>query len=277
MDKPIPIYVISGGTGASGEQLVRTVLAQFPDSQVSVWICAHVRQEAQLEQTIAEAARNKGIVVHTLVDPNLRQALIDLARARGVVEVDLMGALLSQLSERFGQEPIVHPGLYRRLRQAYFDRVAAIEFTLAHDDGLRSEGWSGADAVLVGPSRVGKTPLSMYLAVLGWKIANVPVVPHIDPPRALAELDRRRVFGLSMEPGQLLFYRKQRQGHLGAGGLGDYTDPAKIHLEIEEARAYYRRRGFTTLDVTDRPIEASADQIVDLITRRFGSEAHHTP
>ena len=156
-----------------------------------------------------------------------------------------MGALLSHLSERLGQEPLAHPGLYRRLRQAYFDRVAAIEFTLAHDDGLRPEGWSGADAVLVGPSRVGKTPLSMYLAVLGWKIANVPLVPEIDPPRTLTQLDRRRVFGLSMEPGQLLFYRKQRQGRMGAGGLGAYTDASKIHLEIEAARALYRRSGFT--------------------------------
>jgi regulator of PEP synthase PpsR (kinase-PPPase family) len=277
MDKPIPIYVLSGGTGASGEQLLRTVLAQFPDNQVSVRIIAHVRQREQIKQAVAEAARHQGTVLHTLVDPELRQTLVALAQAYGVVEIDLMGALLAHLSDRLGKEPIAHPGLYRRLRQAYFDRVTAIEFTLAHDDGQRSDGWAGADAVLVGPSRVGKTPLSMYLAVLGWKIANVPLIPQVDPPRVLTELDRRRVFGLSMEPGQLLFYRKQRQGRLGAGGLGAYTDGTKIHLEIETVRAYYQRSGFTTIDVTDRPIEATADQIADLITRRFGSKAHHTP
>jgi regulator of PEP synthase PpsR (kinase-PPPase family) len=274
MAQTTPIYVLSGGTGASGEQLVRTVLAQFPDSQVSVRIVAHLHQHAQLEQAIAEAARHQGLVVHTLVDPDLRQVLIDRARAHDVVEIDLMGSLITHLSERLGQKPIAHPGLYRRLRQAYFDRVAAIDFTLAHDDGLRPEGWTDADAVLVGPSRVGKTPLSMYLAVLGWKIANVPLVPGVEPPRALAHVDRRRAFGLSMEPGQLLFYRKQRQSRLGAGRLGDYTDASKIHIEIEAACALYRRSGFTTIEVTDRPIEATADQIVDLITRRFGSGAH---
>jgi len=277
MDKPIPVYVLSGGTGASGEQLLRTVLAQFPDNLVSVRIVAHLRQREQIERAIAEAARHQGTVVHTLVDPELRQSLIDLARAYDVAEIDLMGSLLNHLSDRLGQAPIAHPGLYRRLRQAYFDRVAAIEFTLAHDDGQRPEGWTDADAVLVGPSRVGKTPLSMYLAVLGWKIANMPLVPEFEPPRTLAQLDRRRVFGLTMEPGQLLFYRKQRQGRLGAGGLGAYTDAPKIHLEIEAVCAFYRRSGFTTIDVTDRPIEATADQVVDLITRRFGSEAHHTP
>ena len=274
MNKPAPIYVISGGIGASGEQLVRTVLAQFPESQVSISIIAHVRQCEQIELAIAQAARTKSTVVHTLVDPELRQSLVDQAQVHGVAEFDLMGPLLSHLGDRLEQEPTIHPGLYRRLNQAYFDRVDAIKFTLAHDDGLRSEGWSDADVVLVGPSRVGKTPLSMYLAVLGYKIANVPLVPGIDPPHTLAQLDRRRVFGLSIEPGQLVFYRKQRQGGMGAGGLGAYTDASKIHLEMEAACALYRHSGFTVLDVTDCPIETTADQIIDRITRRFGSQAH---
>jgi regulator of PEP synthase PpsR (kinase-PPPase family) len=197
-----------------------------------------------------------------------------MARQQQVAEVDLMGSLLSHLSERLGQEPVAHPGLYRRLRQAYFDRVAAIDYTLEHDDGLRPAGWSDADAVLVGPSRVGKTPLSMYLAVLGWKVANVPLVPEIEPPPELARLDRQRVFGLSMEPGQLLYYRSRRQGRMGAGDLGAYTDATKIYQEIEAASTLYRRSGFTVLDVTDRPIETTADRVIDLITRRFGQNAH---
>jgi regulator of PEP synthase PpsR (kinase-PPPase family) len=275
MNKRIPIYVLSGGTGASGEQLVRTVLAQFRDNEASVRIVAHLRQPEQIIQAVNEAARHAGLIAHTLVDPHLRQTLIEEAEQQGVPEIDLMGALLSQLGERLGQEPLAHPGLYRRLRQAYFDRVSAIEYTLSHDDGLRSEGWSGADAVLVGPSRVGKTPLSMYLAVLGWKVANVPLIPEVDPARALFQLDRRRVFGLLMEPGQLVYYRTRRQGRMGARGLGDYADANKIHLEIEAARTLYRRSGFTTLDVTDRPIEATADTVIDRITQRFGSNAHH--
>jgi regulator of PEP synthase PpsR (kinase-PPPase family) len=121
---------------------------------------------------------------------------------------------------------------------------------------------------------VGKTPLSMYLAVLGWKVANLPLIPEVPAPRALFSLDRQRVIGLSMEPGQLLFYRRQRQSRLGTRGLGAYTDPAKVHEEVETARNLCRRHGFTVLDVTDKPIEATADQIVELITRRFGSKAH---
>jgi regulator of PEP synthase PpsR (kinase-PPPase family) len=271
-----PIYIVSGGTGASGEQIVRTVLVQFPENRVPTITVNHVRQLEQIEQVISEAAPRKGTIVHTLVDADLRHALIDLASKRGLVEIDLMGPLMSRLTDVLGQNPIAHPGLYRSLHQAYFDRVAAIEFSMAHDDGQRPKGWPQADLMLIGPSRVGKTPLSMYLAVLGWKVANVPLIPGQTMPPGLPKLDPRRVVGLTMEAGQLLYYRRQRQQHLGAHSLGDYADPAKIYEEIETARALCYRHGFFVLDVTDKSIEATADQVVDRITRLLGSKAHQS-
>ena len=274
MSDPPPIYVVSGGTGASGEQLVHTVLVQFPDRQVPVHTVAHVRQVEQIEEAVRRAAAGGGTIVHTLVDPDLRRALVERARRAGVAEIDLMGPLISRLGDTLEQEPIAHPGLYRHLRRAYFDRIEAIEFSMAHDDGRQIDGWPQADLLLVGVSRVGKTPLSMYLAVLGWKVANLPLIPEVPAPRALFALDRQRVIGLSMEPGQLLFYRRQRQSRLGTPELGAYTDPAKVYEELQAARDLCRRHGFTVLDVTDKPIEATADQIAELITRRFGSRAH---
>jgi regulator of PEP synthase PpsR (kinase-PPPase family) len=268
------IYVVSGGTGASGEQLVHTVLVQFPESHVPVITVDHVRQIEQIEEIISETAAGGGTIVHTLVDADLRQALIDRAQAKGVVEIDLMGPLISRLTETLEQDPIAHPGLYRSLHQAYFERVSAIEFSMTHDDGQRPESWPQADIVLVGPSRVGKTPLSMYLAVLGWKLANIPLIPELEAPQGLLALDRQRVIGLTMEAGQLLFYRRQRQQRLGTRPLGAYVDPARIHEEVEAARALCHHHGFFVLDVTDKPIETSADEIVDLITRRLGSKAH---
>jgi regulator of PEP synthase PpsR (kinase-PPPase family) len=274
--KAATLFVVSGGTGASGEQLVRTVLVQFPDSQVSVITESHVRHVGQIEETVAEAATRGGTIVHTLVDPDLRQAMIDTARRHHVVEIDLMGPLMQELTTVLGREPIAHPGLYRRLHRAYFDRVSAIEFSITHDDGQRPEGWPQADIVLVGPSRVGKTPLSMYLAVLGWRVANVPLVPDLPVSPTLLSLDRRRVFGLAMEAGQLAFYRRERQQRMGGRTFGAYADPHRIHEEMEAARAICRRHGFSVLDVTDKPIEASADEVVDLLTRRLGSKAHQS-
>jgi regulator of PEP synthase PpsR (kinase-PPPase family) len=265
------VYIVSGGAGASGEQLVHTVLAQFPDVQLPLVTVGYVRHVEQIEQVVANVAAGGGVIVHTLVDTHLRRTLIELAKAHSVAEVDLMGDLLAQLSQMLGMQPVGRPGLYRQLHQPYFDRVAAIEFSVAHDDGKRPGGWSLAEAVLVGVSRVGKTPLSMYLSVLGWKVANVPLVTEVEPPAQLFALDRRRVVGLTVEPAQLLVFRQQRQRRLGAPGRSAYNDPTAIYEELEAARRVFERSGFSVIDVTDKPIETSADEIISLITRRLGA------
>ena len=269
---PPPIYIVSGGMGASGEQLVRTALAQFPKSRISVITMGHVRHIEQIKDAVTQAAATGGIIVHTLVESPLRAALVQLAQQQGVAAVDLMGPLLSRLTEMLGQDPIGHPGLYRQLHQLYFERVTAIEFSLAHDDGQRSEDWPLADIVLAGVSRVGKTPLSVYLSVLGWKVANAPLVLGVAPPSDLLQLDRQRVIGLTIEPGQLLVHRRRRQRRLGAPGPSPYTDPHAILEELEAAREMFRRGGFSVIDVTDKPIETSAEEIIELITRRTGTD-----
>jgi regulator of PEP synthase PpsR (kinase-PPPase family) len=181
-----------------------------------------------------------------------------------------MGRLLSQLANVLGREPRGQPGLYRQLRQAYFDRIDAIDFTLAHDDGRNPQGWSAAEIVLLGASRVGKTPLSMLLAVQGWRVANIPLVPKVPVSETLFELDRRRVVGLTIEPRQLLAHRQQRQKRLGvSGGGGSYTDLVQLYEEDEAARRLYRRGGFAVIDATDKPIEESAGEVIALMNRRL--------
>ncbi len=234
----------------------------------------HVRQVEQVENVVAQAEATGGIIVHTLVDAGLRNTLVRLAQEQNLVTIDLMGDLLHTLVDALGQEPVGKPGLYRELNRAYFDRVAAIKFAMVHDDGKNPEGWPQAEIVLVGVSRTGKTPLSMYLSVLGWNVANISLVMGIPPPPKLFQLDRRRVIGLSIEPGQLLAHRRQRQRHLGASGPSAYTDPAAIYEETDFARQVFRRGGFSKIDVTDKPIETSADEVIRLITRRLKTESH---
>jgi regulator of PEP synthase PpsR (kinase-PPPase family) len=269
---PSPIYIVSGGVGASGEQLVHTVLAQFPGIPVPVKTVAHVKQIEQLKDVVEMASITGGTIVHTLVDARLRKALVRLAQKRKVVAIDLMGELISRLSALLGRKPLGRPGLYRQLHRAYFDRVAAIEFAVAHDDGKKSEDLVLAEIVLVGVSRTGKTPLSMYLSMLGWKTANVPLITGLSPPPELFQLDPRRVIGLSIEPGQILAHRRHRQRRLGIVESSSYVDPKAVYEEAEAARQVFRRGGFTAIDVTDKPIETSAEQIVELMTQRFKTE-----
>lgn len=268
-----PLYVVSGGLGTSGEQLVRTVLAQFPDADVPVHIVPHVQDADRLQAVVAQATATAGTIVHTLVDADLRHTLTELARQHNVVAIDLMGRLLERLASVLAQDPAEQPGLYRRLRSEYFARVEAIEFAVQHDDGQRARDLNQADIVLVGVSRAGKTPLSMYLAMRGWRVANVPLIKDITPPPELFALDPKRVIGLVINPVRLAEYRRRRQHGMGLARLSDYSDPDQVFEEVEVAQQYCRQHGFTLLDTTDKPIEECAEQVIGLITRRFGDGA----
>jgi [pyruvate, water dikinase]-phosphate phosphotransferase / [pyruvate, water dikinase] kinase len=266
--RPPPIFIVSGGTGASGEQLVRTVLAQFR-RPVPIVLVPNVHSEAELAELVEKAAAVGGTIVHTLVNSSLRKALGQMAQPRAVLTIDLMGPLLDWLALALGEQPAEKPGLYHHQREAYFERVAAIEYSVEHDDGQRVSELPEAQIVLVGVSRSGKTPLSMYLAINGWKVANVPLIRDIPPPPVLLEIDPRRVVGLTVEPGQLIAHRKWRQAELGVGGGSPYVDGEAIYEEVQEVRRFCRRSGFAILDVTDKPIESSAAEVIELVTSRL--------
>jgi len=215
---PPPIYLVSGSSGASGEQIIETVLAQFPKIQVPIVKKTHIRSREQVKKVIAKASKTGGTLVHTLVDPALRKALILQGKKQNLVTIDLMGDLLDRLADVLGCPPKGKPGLYRKLRKEYFDRISAIEFTIAHDDGQRVDDLSSADIVLIGVSRSGKTPLSMYLAVHGWKVANIPLIREVAPPPHLFRIHRSRVIGLSISYEDLMMHRKMRQAQMGPSG-----------------------------------------------------------
>ncbi len=264
------VYIVSGGAGVSGEQIVETVLAQFPGSRVPVVSVPHVREMKQIEEVVEKVRSAGGTVVHTLVDDSLREALVRLGKKYKIVTIDLMGGLLDRLTEVLGRDPLGRPGLYRQLHRDYFRRVEAIDFTVAHDDGQRSDDLGSADIVLIGVSRCGKTPLSMYLAVQGWKVANVPLIMNIPPPPELFQIDRHRVIGLSIEYEQLLVHRKKRQERMGTTGRSAYANPSKVFEEMEAARGIYAKGGFSIVGVTNKPIETIADEITGLVIGAFG-------
>ncbi len=267
------IFILSGGVGASGEQLVNTVLAQFPGNNVSTHTIGNIRHPDQITRALKQAKMVGGLVLYTLVDDRLSGQLVIEAQEMGVQIIDLMGPLITWLSATLHQLPLQQPGKYRQLHRDYYDRVSAIDYTLDHDDGKNLEGWPQAEVVLVGVSRSGKTPLSVYLAVLGWKVANFPLVPEIPVPDALFELDPGRVFGLTIDPEQLLVYRRQRQARLGVSEASSYTDLDAIREELQQAKKVFRQGRFEVINMTDKTIEQTADEI---IRRRAGQPAAAT-
>jgi regulator of PEP synthase PpsR (kinase-PPPase family) len=269
-DGPPSIYVVSGGVGSSARQIAESTLAQFTTARVPIIVRKNVKEVGQLEEVVLAAASGGGTVLHTLVDDRLRAAVIRLGREHKVPTIDLMGPLLRQVGKITGEKPLGEPGRYRNRRKEYFDRADAIDFTVSHDDGARVEDLQEADIVILGVSRCGKTPLCMYLAVHGWKVANVPIVNGIRVPEEIFQLERRRVIGLLIDYNRLLGNRKQRDNRMGRLGSSSYSDPSAVFDEIEAARKIYRKGRFHVIDVTDKPIEITADEIVAYVTEGRG-------
>jgi regulator of PEP synthase PpsR (kinase-PPPase family) len=260
------VFVVSDGTGETAERVLKAALAQFEGAAVKVERRPEVRTEEQVRQTVQEAARSAGLIVHTLVSDELRDAMAREGRLQNVETIDLMGPLLARLSRQFAVSPAEKPGLFRQLNEEYFRRVETMEFAFHHDDGQRAHELSKAEIVLVGVSRTFKTPLSIYLAFRGWFVANVPIVPGIDPPPELFDLPPGRVIGLTIDPVRLTELRRVREQRLG-GATGDYADLASVRREVAYALRLFHEQHWPVVGVTDKPIEESAAEILAIVRK----------
>ncbi|HCY85658.1 MAG TPA: phosphoenolpyruvate synthase regulatory protein [Desulfobacteraceae bacterium] len=268
------IYIASCGQGINAFHLVESTLVQFPDSDITVVKVPHVRTESQVDELIDKVKDIESLIVHTLVNSELRRYLTRKGIENHIVTIDMMGPILSKIQAFLNKPPMEMPGLYREIHQVDLQQVSAIDFALAHDDGLNPDTLTEAEIVLVGLSRAGKTPLSMYMGVQGWKVANIPYVPGVPMPETLDLVDRRRVVALNINSEQLLSHRKMRQESLGTKDIYAYSGKEEVEEEIRNAQKYYITKGFSMINVSNKPIETSAEEIAEMITRRFKADAH---
>jgi regulator of PEP synthase PpsR (kinase-PPPase family) len=265
------ILVISDATGETGEKVVKAALAQFFDHEkVRVHVVPNLRDEASLRAAVAQAKSQKALLVYTLVEPGLRSVVRRIAEELEVRAVDLLGNLLLQMGNHFGEDPQYVPGLGHELDAAYFKRVEAVEFAVNNDDGREPRNLRRADIVLVGVSRTSKTPLSSYIAHRGYRVANVPLVVGIPPPKELDEVDAGRVFGLVVDPSVLLEIRRTRMEHLGMDASSGYGDPRRVREELDWSREVFAKHpGWTVLDITGKAVEETAAAILERYRARF--------
>ncbi|WP_045031414.1 pyruvate, water dikinase regulatory protein [Draconibacterium sediminis] len=266
---PAPIYVVSGGTGIAGNNLVQALLIQYPENKIPVEIIGRVTTEDEVFDIIMKAKADNGLIAHTMVNPDLRHKINELGAEFKVRVIDLMGELANYLDDTLDVEPMVHPGLYREINHQYFDRIDSIEFTLSQDDGMSPARLRNAEIILTGVSRAGKTPLSVYLAMYGWKVANVPLVPGVQPPDELFEVDPNRVFGLHIGANQLIAHRQKRIASWDNHHVESYVDQRAVREEIRKAMFIFDRGGFTVINVSNKPIESTANEILSYMSKRF--------
>ena len=276
---PQPIFVISDSSGHTGEQAVRAALAQFENFLVNIKTYPHVTEARRAEAVARLAAREGALIVFTLVKAEVHTAMLKAAVDNDVLAVDLMGPLLRGIANHLGGGRASRgiPGARTSLSAEYFRRIDAVEFTVKHDDGAEPRHLRKSDIVLTGVSRTSKTPVSTYLAQKGWKVANVPLVLGIDPPRELFEVDQTKIYGLTIEPEALHAIRHQRIRHLGLDANSNYGHLEHIFMELEYAHEIFRRNPtWPVIDVTSRAVEETATVILRIHDERQQTRTRET-
>ncbi len=248
--------------------LAKAALAQFEDADVVRHFWPMVRSRQHLDRIVPELKTNPGLVLFTLVNLETRARLEEACGDLGLPAVPILDRVTHALERALGQEAHGRPGRQHAMDQAYFDRVEAIQFTIAHDDGIGWEDWEDADILLAGVSRSSKTPTSIYLANRGYKVANIPLVVESPPPAKLFELRHPMVIGLTTAPERLVQIRRNRLLSLNEAAMTDYADQEKVKAEVAFARRMFAANGWAVIDVTRRSIEETAAAVIRLYNER---------
>jgi len=271
------VFAVSDATGKTCETVVLAALSQFKTTQIELETLSNVRTLEQVRDVCARAASVNGVIIYTMASPELRHEITELGRLNGGPTVDILGPVLTRLSDLLEISPLARPGLFHQLDQDYFQRIEAVDFTIKHDDGRRLETIANAEIVLLGVSRASKTPVSIYLSYRGWKVANVPILANEEPPAELDAIDQRRIVALTIQPKRLEAIRRERQIRIHGAGSSDYVDPEAIRRESLFALRLYESRQWPILDATYKSIEETATEVMRLIYARSGIKKGNVP
>ena len=266
--KRIHLHLLSDSTGETLEMIAKAALAQFENADVVRHFWPMVRSRQHLERIVPELSSNPGLVLFTLVNAETREALRKHCRSLSLPAVDALDEVTAALEAQLGQEAHGRPGRQHKMDEAYFKRVDAIQFTIAHDDGIGWENWEEADIVLAGVSRCSKTPTSIYLANRGFKVANIPLVLESPPPPELYKLKGPMVVGLTTAPERLVQIRRNRLLTLNEQAQTSYVEKDRVSEEVKFARRMFADNNWLVIDVTRRPIEETAAAIIRLHNER---------
>jgi len=266
------LHLVSDSTGETLEMIAKAALAQFDDPNVTRHFWPMVRSKQHLDRILPDLADNPGLVLFTLVNPETRKRLEEQCHTLGLPAVPVLDAVTEALETQLGQEARGRPGRQHLMDEAYFNRVDAIQYTIAHDDGVGWQNWEEADIVLAGVSRTSKTPTSIYLANRGYKTANIPIVVERPPPDALFRLRHPLVIGLTTAPDRLVQIRRNRLLSLHEETETAYVDDEQVREEVKYARRMFADNGWPVIDVTRRSIEETAAAAIRLLSHRAGEE-----
>jgi regulator of PEP synthase PpsR (kinase-PPPase family) len=268
------LHLVSDATGETLTTIAKAAAVQYADVRPIEHVYPLVRTRRQIERVLQEIGSAPGIVLYTIVNKDLTAALELRCKELKIPCLHVLQPIMQVFESYLGapQKPVVAG--QHVLDQDYFRRIDALNFSMAHDDGRLPEDLNEADIIILGVSRTSKTPTSIYLAQRGFKTANLPMVPGIEPPAALTGPHRAFIVGLVASPERIAEIRRNRVRLLSDRNLDEYVNREVIAEEIAHSRRICARYGWPVIDVTRRSVEETAVTILKLYHDRQGTTAN---
>ena len=232
--KSIVIFVVSDTPTEIGELLVKAGTSVFENSIREVRFHPFVDDKLSIDYLLDLAKQENGLVVYRFASMELKHHMETESKIKGVPIYDVMGSLMETLRSITGEEPVRNLASSRELDAHYIKKIEAIEFAVKYDDGKNTSDLDEADIILIGVSRTSKTPISIYLANKNYKVANIPLMPEVEPPRELFEISNNKIFGLILDPNHLVNIRSERIRAMGLTGTSNYGSYERVMLELEK-------------------------------------------
>lgn len=255
----LSLFVVSDSIGETAQRMINATLTQFPDIvHVEIKKFPFIKNYDELLNVLSLAKKRGAVVVTTLVNPEFNKRGRQYALEQQIPYVDYMSDLIGIIQRRTNCSPILESGALRKLDENYFKRIEAIEYAVKYDDGKHFTDIEEADALIIGVSRTSKTPLSMYLANKGYKIANIPLVPEVDIPDEVFRHKELKIFGLTAKPNYILNIRNERVKILGLHGPTDYNSIDRIKEELMYAEEMFAKLNAIVVNTEHKSIEESA-------------------
>lgn len=263
------VHLVSDSTGETLNAVFKAVTSQFAAAYAFEHIYALIRSRAQMEKVLGEIEAAPGLVLYTVVNQELRRLLEARCSEIQMPAISVLDPFIEAFSDYLGLQQTRRAGAQHEMDDAYFRRIAAVDYTLSHDDGQMTWDLEPADVILVGVSRTSKTPTCMYLANRGLKAANIPLVPGTEPPQALFSVRKPLVVGLIASPERLAQIRQSRLGGMNAAEHADnYSDIETIRAEVLRAKRLYTKHRWPVIDVTRKSVEETAAAILTKLSAR---------
>ena len=260
------IYLISDSTGETLDRIFLALKAQFKNIEYKVHSYSFTRTENQILKILEDAKKNKhSVILYTIVDNNLAKYLANVSSDKKIPCFGVLGNLILNFSKILNQKASREPSGQHVLNDEYYERIEAIQFTMNHDDGNLTNDIDKSDIILIGVSRTGKTPTSIYLANRGFKTSNIPLINENSLPKKIKDNPQLTcVVGLSSEPERLVDIRKNRMNSLRENENINYTNIENIKKETLNAKKTFQKYKWPSIDVTRKSVEEVAASIIKI-------------